>query len=67
MPAISTHRFFVAIVVAGLNVVASAADQPANPLPEIKADPAAWKSLITGDLSNFKKPTGEWTVVGEVE
>jgi hypothetical protein len=43
-----------------------AAKPPANPLPEIAADPAAWKSLLPGPgMAGWKKPTGDWRMVGE--
>jgi len=39
----------------------------ANPLPEITADPAKWKPLITtADFAGWKKPVAEWAMVGEV-
>jgi hypothetical protein len=44
----------------------AAASPAANPLPEVTADPAAWKSLIPGpDMAGWRKPTGLWQMVGQ--
>jgi len=45
---------------------AEAAKPAANPMPEVAIDASAWKPLITTpDLAGFRKPAGEWQVVGE--
>ena len=48
-----------------LATVVQAADQPANLPSEFNFD-ASWKSLTGADLSSWKKPSGDWAVMGEV-
>lgn len=63
---------FIVLIVLGVFLVAPSAglragDADANPLPEIKADPAEWKTMIEGtELAGWKKPAGLWETVGEV-
>ena len=51
-----------------LAVAIRAEDTPANPFPEIKADPGAWVNLISNvGLAAWKKqPAHDWQIVGEV-
>jgi hypothetical protein len=60
------------VLVAGLCQLCSSAfsaegaKPAANPMPEVAIDASAWKPLITTpDLAGFRKPAGEWQVVGE--
>ena len=57
----------IVFIVSGSGVAALAAEEPAaNPLPEITAEPSAWKPLITTpDFAGWRKPVGEWEMVGE--